>query len=360
MADTTDLTYRNEQRALVPLPSSDDPDVIRRQIDYTRVQLAETINSIGERLSPENLIEQAKSSAREATVGRIKDMTYEANRRVEGVSNSLGQTVRENPLPVAVIGLGLGWLWLANRSNRESYRAEGYGYRSGGYRYYEEMERGRHMDEARERMGDAAAAVESKAAEVKNRVSGTAHQVGESIGDAAQRAGETVTDTAQRMGETISETASRVGEGVGDTAQRVSQTAETVQDRAGEAAGRAREEAARLRRQAEWRTQVAMNRTKQSFWGTMEENPLAIGAVLAIAGAAVGASIPASDYENRLLGETRDRLVGEAKVRAQDAVERVQSVVEETQRAAVTEAKDAAQRHNLAIDDIIKGENSTF
>ena len=53
--------------APAPVSESDDPDVIQRQIDHTRDQLAVTVNAIAERLSPDNLIEQAKSSAKEAT-----------------------------------------------------------------------------------------------------------------------------------------------------------------------------------------------------------------------------------------------------------------------------------------------------
>lgn len=349
MANATDLT--NTTTALAVTSDTDDPAVLQRQIDYTRAQLATTINAIGERLSPDNLLAQAKSSAKEATVGRFRDMTHEANRKMEGMSNSLGQTMRENPLPVAVIGLGLGWLLMANRNKRNGYLASDYDYRSGGYRYYEGMDSRGRFDGARDRMGevahDVAQSVEDRAYDVRRQVSGAAQNVGESVSDIAQRAGETVSHTAQRVGETLSDTASRVGETFTDTADRVGETAEMAQERASEALMRTRDEAERLRREAMWRGQVAVDRTKDSFWNTMETNPLALGAVLAIAGAAVGASIPATEYENRLLGETRDRLIGEARTRAQDAVERVQTVVDDTRSAAISEIKDAAERENL-------------
>jgi hypothetical protein len=366
MAHSTDLT---NTRALVPA-ESDDPDVIRRQIDYTRAQLSDTINAIGERLSPENLIEQAKSSAKEATVGRIRDMRYEANRRMEGMSSGLGQTVRENPLPVAVIGLGLGWLWLAGRNRQDDYRAD---YRSSGYRYYEgaegqfgreygrsygHMEGGR-IDQARDRMGEmaynVAHEVDERAGEVKQRVGSAVNEVGETVGDVAHRAGDALGDAADRVTQSISGAAERVG----DVGQTVSERAGMAQERLSEAAMNTRNEAERLRREAQWRSQVAMERTKQSFWNSMETSPLAVGAVLALAGAAIGASIPATEAENRLLGETRDRLVEEARTRAHDAVERVQGVVEDTQRAAMTEVKDAAQRHNLPIGNDMESSTTT-
>jgi len=111
----------------------------------------------------------------------------------------------------------------------------------------------------------------------------------------------------------------------------------------------ARSEAERLARETRWRAQAGMQRTRQSFWDSMEQNPLTLGAVMLVAGAAIGAAIPATEYENRLMGEARDRLMQEAKTRAQDTVERVQTVVGEAQQAAVSEARSAAQRENLPI-----------
>ncbi len=186
-----------------------------------------------------------------------------------------------------------------------------------------------------------------------------AQNAGEAVSDVTHRAGEAISDTTQKVGDTLSDTAARVGETVSETASRVGETAGMVQERAGEAAQRTRSEAERLRMEAEWRGRMAMARTKQSFWNSIEENPLAIGAVVAIAGAAVGAAVPATDYENKLMGETRDRLMDTAKTRAQDAVERVQAVVEDTQRAVVSEAKDSARRHNLTTDDGTENGNAS-
>ena len=329
MANTTDLSYQSSGYA--PAPSaSDDPDVIRRQIEYTRAQMTGTINQIGERLSPDYLIDKAKTSVREATVGRFKDMSYEANRRMEDMSNSMSDTVRANPLPVALIGLGLGWLLMSDRSKRQQYEMRGQ-YGTTGYRYYEGNNDPAALDQVRHRVGDAADAVQDRAADLQDRISGT-----------AQRVGENVSETAQRTGEAVRETAYRMGESVGHTA-------EMVQERAADMSNQARNEADRLAAEARWRAQNGVERTRQTFWETMEQTPLTLGAIVLIAGAAVGASIPSTGYENRLMGDTRDRLMDEAKTRAQDTVDRVQTVLQEAQQAAVTEAKSAAQRENLPI-----------
>ncbi|MBX7251794.1 MAG: DUF3618 domain-containing protein [Candidatus Promineofilum sp.] len=330
MADTTGVTYPRGYETNEPL-IADDPDEIRQQISHTRALMGTTITEIGERLSPDYILDKAKTSVREATVGRFKDMSYEANRRVEGMSNSVGDSVRANPLPVALIGLGLGWLLMSERSKRQSYDTRGY--RTTGYRYYESDEGPGRMDQARYRLNEAGEAVQDRAAEFGSRVGERAQQIGENVSETAQRTTEAVRDTAHRVGETVG------------------QRAEMAQERATDMGMQARNEAERLAAEARWRAQAGVQQTRQTFWEVMENNPLTLGAVVLIAGAAVGAAIPSTEYENRLLGETRDRLMEEARTRAQDTVGRVQTVLHEAQTAAVTEARNAAQRENLPIGD---------
>ena len=343
MVERTGMNDDSSERALITSTSSDDPDVIQRQIDYTRAQMTSTISQIGERLSPEYLIEKAKVSVKEAAVERMKDMSYQANRRVEEVSNDLGSTVRANPVPVALIGLGLGWLFLSGRNRRTEYEMRSaYPYRTTGYRYYEGDDHRGMLNQARSRMSEAGEAVQETAWDVQNRVGQTAQRAGETVSETAHRVSETVSDKAQQVGDAVSETAQRVGE-------TVSEGKDMIQERAATMSTQARSEAERLAAEARWRAQVGMQRTRQTFWESMESNPLAIGAAVLIAGAAIGAAIPSTEYENKLMGETRDRLMQEAKVRAQDTVERVQTVVEEAQHAAISEARSAAERENLPI-----------
>lgn len=336
MADRADIASQTETVALALVPSN-DPDIIRRRIEQTRAQMEVTINEIGERLSPDTLIEQAKESVREAAAERIRTMSHEVNQRVEEVSYGLGQTIRENPLPVALIGLGVGWLWM-NRRTRGYAPTDATIAR---YRRYSDYDDGNgHLENTREWIDDVTEAAGRKLDEVKDRAGTAAQNAGEAVSDAAQQAGQSV----RRVGESAAETVYRAGETVGEAA-------ENLQDRVSETAERARIEAERLRRQAEWRGRMAVGRTKRTFWDAMEENPLIVGAAVAAVGAALSASIPATEYENQLMGETRDRLLDEAKLRAQDAIERVQSVVEDTQRAAVEEAKDSAIRHQIVVEE---------
>src|SRR5690606_24889359 len=68
------------------------------------------IDRIGERLSPEQLKQQAQESMNEMmtdTANRISAYVRENQREL---SDSLVHTLKHNPVPTALIGLGLGWL----------------------------------------------------------------------------------------------------------------------------------------------------------------------------------------------------------------------------------------------------------
>jgi ElaB/YqjD/DUF883 family membrane-anchored ribosome-binding protein len=73
--------------------------------------------------------------------------------------------------------------------------------------------------------------------------------------------------------------------------------------------------------------------TRRSGWNgasqirrLLQRNPLAVGAVAATLGIAVGLAIPETERENRLMGETRDNLAERAKDAAQGAVEKAKQL----------------------------------
>ena len=69
--------------------------------------MSETVDAIQERLSPQNLKEQAKDRVKEATVGRARD-----------ARSGIVDTVRANPLPAALTGLG--WLLMSARQQSQA------------------------------------------------------------------------------------------------------------------------------------------------------------------------------------------------------------------------------------------------
>ena len=122
--------------------SADDYDEnteqLRADIEDTRAEMTQTINEIQERLSPEHLVGQVKETVREATIGKVEKVMERVGETISGVAepalevagragtaikeagSSVGNSVWRNPIPVALIGLGVGMLLMKN------YRGQSY------------------------------------------------------------------------------------------------------------------------------------------------------------------------------------------------------------------------------------------
>lgn len=88
------------------------PDMIERDIVRTRVEMGETVSEIQERLSPSHL----KEHAREKFRGKMRDTASRISHTAKGTGNTILNTVKNNPVPVAMMSVGFAWL-LYNRSH---------------------------------------------------------------------------------------------------------------------------------------------------------------------------------------------------------------------------------------------------
>src|SRR5215210_1300458 len=245
----------------------------RAEIERTRADMSETVDAIQGRLSPESLKEQAKDRVKEATVGKAQ----------EAGSGIVG-TIRANPLPAALTGIGLGWL-LVNARRQSS--AQG-SYRAGAYPY------------------DYPPRYEVPGAD------------GPSTGQAVERARD------------------RAGEAATQVQDKAGQVAGQAQDKAGQVASQAQDRVSRLGNQARYQAQ----RASGGFQRMLQENPLAVGALGVGVGVFVGLAIPETTKGHEVMGEARDTFVEKAQEKAQDAQERVQQVAQEAQSAAQQEAEN--------------------
>ena len=252
----------------------DDTEANRAEIERTRADMSETVDAIQERLSPENLKEQAKDRVKEATVGRA-----------QGAGSSIMETIRENPLPAALTGIGLGWLLMSARRQQSSGQP-----RFQDRRYYDYDYPPAYDYQPRYEEGT------------------TTTTSGSSVPSA--------------------------GEALGRARDRVGESASQAQDRAGEVASRAQDRAANLAEQARYQAR----RASGTFQRMLRENPLTMGALAVGTGAAIGLAIPQTTQEHDVMGETRDTLVERAQEKAQEAQHKVQRVAQEAQSAAKEEA----------------------
>jgi gas vesicle protein len=325
-----------------PAPEDAELEAAREDIERTRAEMTSTIDAIQDRLDPEVLSEQAKDTAhdvtdyaireakeaareitdhavaqaraavqditgqaraavREATIGKVETMARTATDTAGGWRESVMETIKANPMPAALVGLGLGWMLLNRPSSPSSSRAynpypyapTGYGSDLSGYGGYgqtsERPRSGGVTDGAQQTIGRMADRTQQTASQVVDQAQSTAGQV----------AGQ-VQDTAGQVLDQVQETGGQVVEQVQQQASRAQSF---------------------LQRQ-------------------LEDNPLLVGAVAVAIGGVLAGTMPSTSREDEMLGETRDRLVGTAKEFTQDTMQKVGRVMDEAQSAAKDEARE--------------------
>jgi ElaB/YqjD/DUF883 family membrane-anchored ribosome-binding protein len=222
--------------------------------------------------------------------------------------------VRDNPVPIALTTLGLGWWAWSQRAGRERLSDEadypssefdstwstrsGYGAvgaDAGGYRHFD-SERGVWVD----------------------REESATDRVRHAAADATDRARESLSSATDRARETMSQ----------------------VSGRTRQAAGRAQQQVGRYTRQAT---------TQLQYW--MDRNPLACGAVAMAVGVAVGLALPETRREQELMGDTRDRVVDKTRAMANRAVDRAteaaHNIVGAAQNAADSTSSTVGSARNV-------------
>ncbi|MCB4825051.1 DUF3618 domain-containing protein [Roseicella aerolata] len=286
---------------------------IEREVEETRAGLTDTLDELRERASPGQLFEQAIDYARGS--GGTEFM------------RNLGQQVRDNPLPLLLIGAGIGWLMMAgNRpagasaTMPSSGRMTGAGMTgtsrtvgSGGTRVRVYGEEGQSLT------GRASSAMGS----ARDSVAGAADQAIDRAGQAYRGAADAASSAAESVRETAGSVADSMRGAASMAADRAAGTGQEIRAQAGEMGEQAR----------------------QGVTWLMREQPLVLGAIGVALGAAVGALLPGTETEDRLMGQTRDAVADRVQATAQEGYERVKDRAGEhleRAQAAVGQATDQA------------------
>ena len=265
--------------------SEEDTEQLRADIEDTRAEMSQTINEIQERLSPENVMDQVKEKVREATLGKVEKVMErvgetigEVTEPAREVMGRAGTAIKEtgrsaagvawrNPIPLALIGLGVGLLVM------RKYRG-GNGY---DYEYdYNDTLRPSSSSRMRGQMGSQTEYGQTEYGKGQSQYStrGTFNQVKDTASELAHRS----TDALNNLGTKAKDTASSIG----TSCERL-----------------------------------------------MRENPLALSAVAVAAGTAVGLMLPTTRLESEYIGETSERLVDKAQEVAREAIDKVQSAAQQ-------------------------------
>jgi ElaB/YqjD/DUF883 family membrane-anchored ribosome-binding protein len=121
-------------------------DQLKADIEDTRAEMGQTLNEIQERLSPEHLMDQVKETVREATIGKVERVMEKVNEKISNVTepamevmglageklketgSSVGNVVYANPIPFALMGLGLGMFIVSRVRNADGRTRRSYGH----------------------------------------------------------------------------------------------------------------------------------------------------------------------------------------------------------------------------------------
>jgi hypothetical protein len=298
-------------------PSAEDEIAAQRaQVEETRANMSGTIDAIQQKLSPENLAQQAKNTVRDATVGKVggavgtaTDKMQQAAGSATGAAGSVGttivETIKQNPVPAALAGIGLGWLIAESRRSSASRTV------SPGYRTYPTPYNAQAYPPA---TGYGSAAVYRPTEAAYPPPDFGSQESSPGSVDQAQQTASQAMDTVQ----------SAAGQ---------------VQDTAGQMANRAQAQVSQLGGQAQQQLQQASS----GFSRMMQERPLAVGALAVAVGAAVGLAIPETRQEGELMGPARDTVMQRAQQTFQDTAQKVETVAQE----ALGTVKDEAQKQGL-------------
>src|SRR5690606_14556265 len=223
-----------------------DPAALERQADEIRANMDRTLGALERKFSPEQLIDRSLGYFREHG-GELRQ--------------TLGATMRNNPIPIALTLAGITWLVASSYNARQP---PGQDLRSRFSRSGVGQKLQARAQSARERVQSATQAARERFHSGSEKES----ELGELGADGAHH--EECSHRSRR---------------------RYSDAWHTARDRAQE---RARE-------------------VQDRVYTMIDEQPLVLGALAVAVGAIIGAAIPSTRYEDRVLGRARDHTLSKAQ-----------------------------------------------
>lgn len=286
-------------------------DQYERKAEAHRAHISELIDELRYRATPGEVMDQF--------------LGWEDGREI---ARTFGRQVRGNPLPLALIGAGVAWLMLSDGTRRNTSvplhdglddyeNFDGYA-RPGGLNGV-----ARRAKRSVRKASDAAQSVKDSAAQLSQRAKGTAGD----LSDGAQSA----LDAARGS---VSDAAESVEAGYGKAKEAVGAAADSVAD----SASLAWEKSTGLvQSTADAVTDAASNLNRMAH-----EQPLLVAGIGLAVGMAIGAVVPMSEMENRLMGEPSDKLKDSAGELASEGYEKAKAVAEDALEAAAGAVSESA------------------
>ncbi len=215
-------------------------------------------------------ITDARTALHGATIGRIENAATRAGDMMNDTRETLIDTVRQNPLPAALAGIGIAWL-LMNRS-----------------------------------------------------ATSRARKGGEPVQHPADAGGAIGLTTVTRSLDAASKLVQQATGAAGHVAHEASDKAGHLLQDAGAAAGHLASEAQTAAASAGLAARAGGVRLERGLQGAFQTNPLALGAVTLGIGAAIGFSLPRTSKEDMVMGGVHERVVQGVASMAHDVAHSLQ------------------------------------
>jgi uncharacterized protein YjbJ (UPF0337 family) len=299
--------------------SSDDPQEIKAEIDQTRQAVGAKIDQLQARLDPNRLKQQAQETVQEILSDTANQMSDYVRSHKDDITTSIADAARRNPLPAALVGVGIGWLILESFAGGSKSRSHGDSWEEDRRRYFERearrgpQSRGRYADRRGSFVDDeylndeyasysnpsyagVSSAGYNEFSSARNYDQGRGYQQGrgfdqgyqqrwsdeqergsgrmasatgavkETVGDVKER----VEDVKERVGDMTHEAKERVGEIGHEIKERVSNMTQDVKERVGGVTDRASETAGGVRHQASELTDQAKYELQRTGYRAQE------------------------------------------------------------------------------------------
>jgi hypothetical protein len=244
-----------------------EPADLERQADQIRADMDRTLGALERKFSPEQLLDRS--------LGYLKDHGGE-------LSQTLGATMRNNPVPVVLTLAGITWLVASSYNSRQP--------------------PGQDLSSRFSRSG-VGQKLQQRAQTARERIQSTASSARERLHSRSESSGEEWSSTS------------------GASSGRFSNAMHSARDNA---SVRARE-------------------MQDRVYSMMNEQPLVLGALAVAVGAIIGTAIPSSQYENRVLGTARDRTLTKAQELTQQQYESLKESMQQGTQSGQGQSSGTSQ-----------------
>lgn len=291
---------------------------IEQEIAQDRQRIEERLDAIQQRMSPGQLVDEALAYVKSSGGGEY--------------ASNLGAAVKNNPIPLALMGVSLAWLLAGPKTNSAPYAASNSD---------NEHPLATTAGDLR-RIGPPEAVGSSRYSHFTDatgsRFKALTDETGRRAGHFVDAGGKTFRGFADASGQQIHDIRDETGKLFDEASGWVSNTWQSITASAGKASdsfSKAGSSAADMSSQL-----------NDAVLKHFKDQPLVGGALAFALGAAIGAALPHTRAEDEALGETSDRLKSTVSTEVSKTVEKVgdtASAISEKAVAVASDIHDAAR-----------------